>query len=63
MIQYLPYVLRSAWRNRLRTALTVLGVGFAVFMITGLAAILHSRVRAVEDASESILVVQERDVY
>jgi uncharacterized membrane protein YqiK len=63
MIRFLPYVLRSAWRNRIRTILTVLGVGVAVFIITGLGAILDSRVKAVEESSETILVVSEKDQY
>ncbi|MHC4473930.1 MAG: hypothetical protein ACYS99_23590 [Planctomycetota bacterium] len=63
MIRYLPYVARSAWRNRVRTLLTVLGVGVAVFMVAGLGAFLISRDRALEAASESILVVSQKDVY
>jgi hypothetical protein len=63
MIRYLPYVARSAWRNRVRTVLTVLGVGVAIFMIAGLGAFLASRARAQEAASESILVVSQKDVY
>jgi ABC-type antimicrobial peptide transport system permease subunit len=63
VIKFLPYVLRSAWRNRLRTLLTVLGVAVAVFLITGLAAILDSRTRTVEAASQTVLLVNEKDVY
>ena len=59
MIRFLPYLLRSAWRNRLRTVLTLTGVGVAVFLITGLAAILESRQAAVEAASQTVLVVSE----
>ena len=54
MIKFLPYVLRSAYRNRLRTLLTVMGVAVAVFLITWLAAILDSRTRTVEAASPAI---------
>jgi len=63
VIKFFPYVLRSAWRNRLRTLLTVLGVAVAVFLITGLAAILDSRTRTVEAASQTVLLVNEKDVY
>ena len=63
MIRFLPYVARSAWRNRVRTVLTVLGVGVAVFLIVGLGAFLVSRARAQAAASESILVVSQKDVY
>ena len=41
MIRFLPYLLRSAWRNRVRSALTVLGVAVAVFLVTGLAKIFE----------------------
>jgi cell division protein FtsX len=56
----LLYLFRSAWRNRLRTLLTVMGVGVAVFLVTGLAAILQSRQAAVEQASQTLLVVSEK---
>jgi hypothetical protein len=35
----------------------------AVFLVTGLAAILDSRTRTIEAASESVLLVNEKDVY
>ena len=63
MTNFLPYVIKSAWRNRVRTVLTVLGVGIAVFLIAGLAAILDSRLRAVESASDTILIVSEKDQW
>ncbi len=63
MIKYLPYIFRSAWRNRLRSALTVLGVGVAVFLVTGLGAVLDSRSRALADASQTVLVVSQKDIF
>ena len=63
MIKLLPYVVRSAWRNRLRTILTLGGVGLAVFLITGLAAILESRQAAVRAVSQTLLVVSEKDKW
>ena len=63
MIKFAPYILRSAWRNRLRTLLTVLGVAVAVFLITWHGAILDSRTRTLEAASQSVLLVNEKDVY
>ena len=63
MIRFVPYVLRSAWRNRIRSVLTVLGVAVAVFLITWLAAILDSRTRTVDAASKTVLLVNEKDVY
>lgn len=63
MIRFLPYVLRSALRNRVRTALTVFGIGTAVFLVTGLAAILTSHRQAVAAASQTILTVSEKDQW
>ena len=63
MIKLLPYMLRSAWRNRLRTVLTLGGVGVAVFLVTGLAAILESRQTAVSSVSQTLLVVSEKDKW
>ena len=63
MIKLLPYVVRSAWRNRLRTILTLGGVGLSVFLITGLAAILESRQAAVRAVSQTLLVVSEKDKW
>jgi hypothetical protein len=63
MIRFLPYILRSSMRNSVRSTLTVLGVAVAVFLMTGLGALLQSRTDALEASSESILVVSEKDVY
>jgi len=63
MIKLLPYVVRSAWRNRLRTLLTVAGVGVAVLTVTGLAAILESRQTAVRAVSQTLLLVSEKDKW
>jgi len=63
VIRFLPYILRSAWRNRVRSVLTVLGVAVAVFLISGLGALLDSKAQALEEASQTILVVSEKDVY
>ena len=63
MIRFVPYVLRSAWRNRVRSILTVLGVATAVFIVTGLAAVLESRRSAVAATPETLLVVSEKDKW
>ena len=55
MIRFLPYILRSAARNRVRSALTVVGVAIALFLMTGLGAILESRNSAVQGVSTSVL--------
>ena len=63
MIKFVPYLLRSVWRNRLRTVLTLSGVGLAVFLMSGLGAILESRQIAVRTASQTLLVVSEKDQW
>lgn len=63
MIRFVPYIVRSALRNRVRTALTILGVGAAVFLMTGLSAILASHETALASGSETLLVVQEDGVF
>ena len=63
MIRFVPYIIRSSKRNAVRSTLTVLGVAVAVFMMTGLGALLESRADALDASSESILVVSEKDVY
>ena len=63
MIKFVPYVLRSAWRNRVRSVLTVLGVATAVFIVTGLAAVLESRRSAVAATPETLLAVSEKDKW
>ena len=62
MIKYLPYIMRSAWRNRVRSTLTVLGVAVAVFIVTFLAAVRESRTKAVEAASETTLVTTQEKI-
>lgn len=62
-MKFLPYLLRSVRRNRLRTVLTLAGVGLAVFLMSGLAAILESRQIAVRQASQTLLVVSEKDQW
>ena len=62
MIKFMPYIMRSAWRNRLRSALTVLGVAVAVFIVTFLAAVRESRTKAVEAASETTLVTTQQKI-
>ena len=63
MIRFIPYVLRSSLRNRVRSGLTVLGVAVAVFLMTGLGALLESRAAAIEGSSATTLVVSEKDTY
>ena len=62
MLKFIPYIVRSAWRNRVRSTLTVLGVAVAVFIVTFLAAVRESRSKAVEAASETTLVTTQAKV-
>lgn len=63
MFKFVPYVLKSALRNRVRSVLTVLGVAVAVFIVTGLGSILESRTKALEASSETVIIVSEKDQY
>ncbi len=63
MIRFVPYIIRSSTRNRVRSGLTVLGVAVAVFLMTGLGALLESRTKAIEGSSATTLVVSEKDTY
>jgi cell division protein FtsX len=63
MIKLWRYVTRNVWRNPVRTMLTVLGVGVAVFIVTYLFTIFDSRSQVVANAASTILVVQEEDIY
>ena len=62
MIKYVPYVVRSAWRNRVRSTLTVLGVAVAVFIVTFLAAVRESRSKVVRAASQTTLITTQAKV-
>ena len=63
MFKFWRYVTRNVWRNPIRTVLTILGVGVAVFVVTYLCAIFDSRSQLVAGAASTMLVVQEQDVY
>ncbi len=63
MIRFVPYVVRSSWRNRVRSGLTVLGVAVAVFVRAGLGALVKSEAAAIEGSCSSALVVSQRDAY
>jgi len=63
MFKFWRYVMRNVWRNPVRTVLTVLGVGVAVFIVTYLFTIFDSRRQLVAGAASTMLVIQEQDVY
>lgn len=63
MFKFLHYVFRNMTRHKIRTTLTVFGTGVAIFITTYLASIHDSRAVISESASQTIVVVHERDVY
>ena len=63
MFKFWRYVTRNVRRNPVRSALTIFGVGVAVFIITYIAVIFDSRNQVVAGAASTLLVVQEEDVY
>ena len=63
MLKFWRYVGRNMARHRVRTALTVVGVAVAAFIVTYLATIYDSRAQLVARASQTMLVIHEKDVY
>jgi len=64
MLDFLPYLVRSALRNKVRTALTLLGVMVAVGVFSLLASLESSMNRTIDrTAQSSLLVVQEKDQW
>ncbi len=64
MLKFLPYTLRSASRNKVRTVLTLLGVMVAVGIFCFLASIESSMDEAIDRvAQRTLLVVNEKDQW
>ena len=64
MIRFLPYVMRSIVRNKVRTALTVFGLMVAVGVFCFLVSIESSMERTIDRAAESsLLVVSQKDQW
>ena len=63
MFRFWHYILRSVARRRMRTALTVFGVGVAAFIVSYLVAIFDSRSQLVAKASTTTVVVHQKDAY
>ena len=63
-LKLIPYILKQATRNRVRTILTALGIAIAMFLFTTVQA-MHEGVRAAttETADETTLVVYRKDRY
>lgn len=63
MFKLWRYILRNVGRNPVRTVLTVFGVGVAVFIVTYLFAIYDSRNQVIAKQTQTLLVVNEKDIY
>jgi len=63
MFKYWRYILRSMARHRVRTVLTMMGVAVAAFIVSYLAAIFDSRSQLVSRASQTTVVVHQKDAY
>ena len=64
MLDFLPYLVRSALRNKVRTILTLLGVMVAVGVFSLLASLESSMNRTIDQtAQSSLLIVQEKDQW
>ena len=57
------YILRNLARHRVRTILTIVGVAVAGFIVSYLVAIADSRSRLVAQASQTTVVVHQKDAY
>jgi hypothetical protein len=63
MFKFGPYIFKSMGQNLVRTTLTIFGVGLAAFIVIYLLAVFDSRNQVVEKSAETLLVVNEKDVY
>ncbi len=63
-IRCVPYVLRQVWRNRVRSLLTVAGIGIAMFLFTAVQAMNRGVKEATSaSANETTLVVYREDRF
>jgi hypothetical protein len=63
MFKFLKYILKNMTQNLVRTGLTVFGVGLAAFIAIYLVAVFDSRNQVVAQSAETLLVLNEKDVY
>ena len=64
MLRLLPYVMRSAARNRVRSILTLLGVSVAVAIFCFLASIRSSMQATIDRVAQStLLILAEKDQW
>jgi hypothetical protein len=64
MLDFVPYLVRSALRNKVRTVLTLFGVMVAVGVFSLLASLESSMHRSIDRTAQSaLLVVNEKDKW
>ena len=64
MFRFLPYILRSARRNKVRSVLTLVGVMVAVGVFAVLASIESSMNVTIDTvAKQTLLIVTEKDQW
>ena len=64
MSKFIPYVLKSLWRHRARTLLTVSGTAVALLVFCFIGSVQHGlhRLTSSDDAGRTLIVVQESRV-
>ena len=64
MIKFVPYILRSVFRNKVRTILTLMGLMVAVGIYCFLASIESSMNDTIDRAAQnSLLILNEKDQW
>ncbi|MFH2000449.1 MAG: hypothetical protein ABIK28_12255 [Planctomycetota bacterium] len=63
MFKFWRYILKSIGQNPIRTGLTIFGVALAAFIVIYLVAVFDSRNQVVAESADTLLVVNEKDVY
>ncbi len=64
MIKFVPYILRSVFRNKVRTVLTLMGLMVAVGIYCFLASIESSMNDTIDRAAQnSLLILNEKDQW
>lgn len=63
MFKFWRYIFKNMGQNVIRTTLTVLGVGLAAFIVIYLVAVFDSRNQLVTQSADTLLIVNQKDVY
>ena len=63
MFKFWRYIIKNMGQNLIRTVLTVLGVGLAAFIVIYLVAVFDSRNQLVAKSTDTLLIVNQKDVY